>query len=333
MRIVVDAMGGDNAPEQIVLGALQAAEEYTDITVVLTGRSEVIRPMVEGRPGSERVEIVHANEVIETGEPPVAALRHKKDSSLVVAIDLVKRGEAEAVVSAGSTGAFMAGSLLMIGRLPGIDRPALASVMPTLRGQSLLLDMGANVDCKPENLLQFAVMGSLYSKAVLGCADPTLGLLSVGAEETKGNELVKAAHKLIKAAPGLNFSGNIEARDIPGGIVDVVVCDGFAGNIVLKLTEGLSAALFKMIKREITNSVPRRLAAAALKPAFAGIKRSLDYAEYGGAPLLGLRGAAIKCHGSSDARAIKNGIRVARRFVANDVLGHITSYFGGPQDQ
>jgi glycerol-3-phosphate acyltransferase PlsX len=324
-------MGGDHAPEQIVRGAAQAAAEYSDVTVILTGDQERIRPLLANLPGGERVEVVHTSQVIETGEPPVQALRRKKDSSLVVAINLVKDGAADAVVSAGSTGAFMAGSLLTLGRLAGVDRPALASVVPTLKGGSLLIDMGANVDCKPENLLQFAVMGSCYAEAILGVARPRIGLLSVGAEETKGNELVKATHELLKSAQGLNFIGNIEARDIPHGGADVVVCDGFAGNIVLKLTEGLASAIFSMLKDELTKSVARKLAAATLKPAFVGLKKKMDYAEYGGAPLLGLKGAVIKCHGSSDARAIKNGIRVARQFVAQGVLGRIDDYFAAKQ--
>lgn len=331
MRIVVDAMGGDNAPEQIVLGALAAAREYPDVDIVLTGRSEAIAPLLQGAPGSERITVVHANEVIETAESPVSALRRKKDSSLVVALDMVKRGEAAAVVTAGSTGAFMAGGLLLIGRMPGIDRPALASVVPTLKRGTLLLDMGANVDCKPENLVQFAVMGSCYSEAILGVARPRVALLSVGVEESKGSEPVKAAHQLLKAAPGINFVGNIEARDIPSGDVDVVVCDGFAGNVILKLTEGLSSAIFQMIRTELTRSLPRKLAAAVLRPAFGSIKKRMDYAEYGGVPLIGIKGAAIKCHGSSDARAIKNGIRVARQYVAADVGARIAAHFTGTE--
>lgn len=331
MRIVVDAMGGDNAPEAVVRGAVEAAAEYADVTVVLTGDESRVRPLLAGQPGGDQVEVIHCSQVIETGEPPVQALRHKKDSSLVVAVGQVKAGAADAVVTAGSTGAFMAGCLLMLGRLACIDRPALASVMPGLNGGTLLIDMGANVDCKPENLLQFAVMGSCYAEAILGVERPRIGLLSVGAEESKGSELVKAAHDLLKQAPGLNFIGNIEARDIPYSVADVVVCDGFAGNIVLKLTEGLSSAIFSMLKSELTKSVPRKLAAAALKPAFSGLKKQMDYAEYGGAPLIGLRGAAIKCHGSSDARAIKNGIRVARQFVSQGVLAKIDDYFAVKQ--
>lgn len=327
MRIVVDGMGGDRAPEEIVRGAAEAAAEYRDVTVVLTGDEARLKPLLAAAPGGELVEVVHASQVIETGEPPVQALRRKKDSSLVVAINLVRDGAADAVVSAGSTGAFMAGSLLALGRLAGIDRPALASVFPTLNGGSLLIDMGANVDCKPEHLLQFAVMGSCYAEAILGRPRPSIGLLSVGTEESKGSELVKAAHQLLKEAPGLNFIGNIEARDIPLGGADVIVCDGFAGNIVLKLTEGVAGALFTMLKTEFKKSLPRALAAAALRPAFVELKKKMDYAEYGGAPLLGLKGAAIKCHGSSDARAIKNGVRAARQFVAEGVLDRISRYF------
>ncbi|MGE5561413.1 MAG: phosphate acyltransferase PlsX [Chloroflexota bacterium] len=326
MRIVVDAMGGDNAPEAVVKGAVEAAEAYSDINVVLSGDEQRLRALV-GTGGSGRIEFVHASQVIETGEPPVQALRRKKDSSLVVAINLVRDGKADAVVTAGSTGAFMAGCLLNLGRLPGIDRPALAAVLPTLTGGSLLIDMGANVDCKPENLLQFAVMGSCYAEAILGVARPRVGLLSVGAEESKGSDLVKAAHGLLREAVGLNFAGNIEARDIPYGAADVVVCDGFAGNVVLKLTEGLASAIFAMLKTELSKSPARKLAAAALRPAFSGLKKKMDYSEHGGAPLLGLKGAAIKCHGSSDARAIRNGVRVARQFVAQGVLTRISDYF------
>lgn len=327
MRIVVDGMGGDRAPEEIVRGAAEAAREHRDVAVILTGDEGRLKPLLAAAPGGELVELVHASQVIDTGEPPVQALRRKKDSSLVVAINMVRDGVADAVVSAGSTGALMAGSLLALGRLNGIDRPALASVYPTLKGGSLLIDMGANVDCKPEHLLQFAVMGSCYAEAILGRPRPSIALLSVGTEESKGNELVKAAHQLLKEAPGLNFIGNIEARDIPLGGVDVIVCDGFAGNIVLKLTEGVAGALFTQLKTEFKRSLPRSLAAVALRPAFVELKKQMDYAEYGGAPLLGLKGVAIKCHGSSDARAIKNGVRAARKFVLEGVLDRINQYF------
>lgn len=315
MKIAVDAMGGDFAPQEIVKGALQAAAEYK-LAVILVGDEEKVRAELGGHDAGGLVSIVHAPEVIEMNEHPAVSVRRKKNSSIVRATQLVKAGEAGALVSAGSTGAAMASALLGLGRIKGIDRPAIAGVLPNEKGCTVLLDAGANVDCKPHHLLQFGVMGYLYAKKILGIANPRVGLLSNGEEETKGNEITLAAFPLLSKA-GINFIGNVEGRDIFRGTVDVVVCDGFVGNIVLKAGEGMVGALFKMMKEEITKSLLAKMGTVMAEPALKGVKRRLDYAEYGGAPLLGVNGASIICHGSSTAKAVKNAIRVARESVDN----------------
>ncbi|NLX70896.1 MAG: phosphate acyltransferase PlsX [Clostridiales bacterium] len=320
MNIIVDAMGGDKAPGEIIQGCIDAVLEY-DITLTLIGQEEVIREELKKRNAPEdKFTIVHASEVIETDEAPVAAIRSKKDSSMVRGFELLRQDPKGVVVSAGNTGALMAGGLLKVGRIKGIDRPALAPMIPNLGRGTLLIDAGANADCKPQNLVQFAIMGSIYTEKVLGFENPRVGLVNIGQEETKGNELTKEAYNLLKNEKSIKFVGNVEPRDIPQGVVDVLVCDGFVGNVILKLTEGVALGLFQMIKEELTKNALAMFGALLLKPGLKKLKDRMDYAEHGGAPLLGVKGGIIKAHGSSDARAIKNAVRQAMLFARNNVL-------------
>ncbi|MBV9228456.1 MAG: phosphate acyltransferase PlsX [Chloroflexi bacterium] len=322
VRVALDAMGGDNAPGEIVLGAVQAAREY-GMGVYLVGREEAIRAELAKHDTSELdLPILHTDEVIEMDEHPANAVRRKKNASMLLALQLVRDGEALGAVSAGNSGAMMAASLFTLKRLPGVERPALGGVFPTKDGASLVIDMGANTDCKPEYLLQFALMGSIYMERIFHVQAPRVGLLANGEEESKGNQQVIETHKLLKesaATLGLNFIGNIEGRDIPAGAVDVVVCDGFVGNVVLKLSEGLAETLIGMLRTQMTSSFTSKLAAAVLRPGLRKIFKRLDYAEYGGVPLLGVNGAAIVSHGRSNAKAIKNALRVARQTAETGV--------------
>lgn len=318
IKVAVDAFGGDFAPEQIVEGALEAAAQ-DGAEVVLVGDEARLKVLVQGKAGSERVEIVHASEVIQMDEEPVKAVRSKEDSSLVVAAKLVGKGEAAALVSAGSTGATLAASLFHIKRIKGVERPAITTLMPTRTGFSLVLDVGANSDCRPNQLVQFAQMGSIYAEEVLKVHKPRVGLLNVGHEPGKGNQLVKEVYDLLQEAD-LNFIGNVEGRDIPSGQVDVLVCDGFVGNIVLKFAEGLASTLFGMIKDEASGSYLAKAGAALMLPGFRRIKKRMDPHEYGGAPLLGINGVVIVAHGSSNARAIRNAIRVASEGAQNNYV-------------
>lgn len=327
IKIAVDGFGGDYAPEQVVAGCLQAASEDR-IPILLTGDQAVLAPLIAGRPGSELIEIVHASEQIGMDEAPVEAVRAKKDASLIVAARLVKDKEAAGLVSAGNTGACMAAALFIIGRIKGIERPAITSLMPTVKGICLMVDVGANVDCRPSHLAQFAQMGAIYAQRVLGRPNPRVGLLNIGEEPSKGNDAAQKAYQLLSCAD-INFIGNIEGRDIPGGEADVVVCDGFVGNIVLKFAEGLGLGMFSMLKEELTASLPRKLAAAVLRPGLAKIKKKMDYAEYGGAPLLGVKGTVIIAHGSSNAKAIRNAIRVAKEAASNGVVDAIAQLMAG----
>ncbi|EHL06243.1 fatty acid/phospholipid synthesis protein PlsX [Desulfitobacterium hafniense DP7] len=322
MRIAVDAMGGDHAPAEIVKGALRSIEQF-DIEVILVGQPERIKEFLPQGEVPARVRIKEATEVVEMDEHPAQAVRRKKDSSIVVATRLVKEGDADALVSAGSTGAQMAASLLGLGRIKGIDRPAIVTVLPTLEGGKLLLDVGANPDAKPEHLVQYAMMGSIYAESILGIQNPKVGLLNIGTEESKGNELTQATYPLLQKAP-LNFIGNVEGRAIPyGQAADVVVCEGFVGNVVLKTTEGLAGALFQLIKEKITATPLRKLGALAIKPGLKEIAKMMDYAEYGGAPLLGVNGISIISHGSSNEKAIFNAIRVAKECVESGFIEEI----------
>ncbi|MBE3558995.1 MAG: phosphate acyltransferase PlsX [Ktedonobacteraceae bacterium] len=327
VRIALDAMGGDKAPGEIVQGAIQAAREY-HMGIYLVGRQEAIQAEL-ARHDTRGLDlpIIHTDEVIEMDEHPAAAVRRKKDASMVVALQQVREGAALGAVSAGNSGAMLAASLFTLKRLPGVDRPALGGIYPTRSGVCLVIDMGANTDCKPEYLLQFALMGSIYIERIFHIKAPRVGLLANGEEESKGNQQVIEAHQLLKKnaqALHLNFIGNIEGRDIPTGNVDVVVCDGFVGNVVLKLSEGIGETFTDMLKEQLTSSLPSKLAAAVLKPGLYRMFKRLDYAEYGGVPLLGINGAAIVAHGRSNARAIKNALRVARQTAEMGVAAAIT---------
>ena len=326
VRVALDAMGGDNAPGEIVLGAVQAAREY-GIGVYLVGREDTIRAEL-ARYDTRGLDlpIIHTDEVIEMDEHPATAVRRKKNASMTLALQKVRDGEALGAVSAGNSGAMMAAALFTLKRIEGVDRPALGGMFPTRDGACMVIDMGANTDCKPEYLQQFALMGSIYMERIFAVRSPRVGLLSNGEEETKGNELVQQAHQLLKASAatlGLNFIGNIEGRDIPAGGADVAVCDGFVGNVVLKLGEGLAETLIGMLRTQMTSSLPNKLAAAVLQPGLRKMFRRLDYAEYGGVPLLGVNGSAIIAHGRSNAKAIKNAVRVARQTAETNVAGAI----------
>ena len=328
IRIAVDAMGGDNASGAVVEGCLMALRERADIAVTLAGPRDKLEALLEGAgDAAGRVEILDAPDVIGMDEAPVMAVRRKPNSSMVKALDEVKRGAAQACVSAGSTGALLAGGMFRVGRIKGIERPALGVVIPSAQKPYILLDSGANAECRPEYLVQFALMGSIYMEKVKGYSSPRVGLVNIGAESEKGNELSKATYPLLEAS-GLNFTGNIEPRDIPAGAADVVVTDGFTGNVVLKLTEGLAAMLMGMIKTELMASPVTKVGAALAKPAFRSVKKRMDYTEEGGAPLLGVKGAVIKAHGSSNSTAIKNALFQAARMVEGGVAEIIEAQVG-----
>jgi len=320
MRLAVDAMGGDHAPKEIVLGAMKAIENYKDVHIVLVGDEKKIR---EHLMNEERIEILHTEEVILGTDEPVRAVRRKKTASMVLAAQQVADGHADACISAGNTGALMAAGLFIVGRIEGIERPALAPTLPTVGGEGfLLLDVGANADAKPEHLVQYAIMGSIYSEKARGITRPRVGLLNIGTEEKKGNELVRNTFELLKEAD-INFIGNVESRDLLEGAADVVVADGFTGNMVLKTIEGTAMSVFKMLKTALTSSFKSKMAATVLKPDLAVLKNKMDYTEYGGAGLFGLKAPVIKAHGSSDANAVYNSIRQAREMVEKDVSGTI----------
>lgn len=319
MRIALDAMGGDFAPTEVVKGAVRAAREL-DAQIVLVGDQERIRQELGRAPSN--IEIVHASQVIEMQEHPAAAVRRKRDASVVVAGLLVAEGKADAMISAGNSGAAMAVALMKIGAIPGIERPAIATLIPSRNGKTVLLDVGAVVDCRPENLLDFATMGGIYAEQVLGISEPRVGLLSIGEEPTKGNELTKATYELLQKA-SLNFIGNVEGRELFADVADVVVCDGFVGNVVIKVSEGLGEFVVDSVKGEVNQSLFYRLAAMALSPGLKRLKKKVDYAEYGGAPLLGVNGICIISHGRSDSRAIYNAVKAAARAVNADVVGRI----------
>lgn len=319
MYIAVDVFGGDHAPGAVLDGCRMALAEQVDLNLLLTGDEAVItKYMRENALDEKRIKIRHAPDVITTHEMPTAAIRQKKNSSLVQALQSVAEGESKCMVSAGSSGAVLAGATLIVRRIKGVKRPALAPFMPTRDGCILLLDCGANTDCKPSYLLQFAVMGSAYYRLMQNVERPRVGLLNNGAEAEKGNELTKAAYPLLEGAP-IRFAGNCEARDVLSGDFDVVVCDGFAGNIVLKNTEGVASLLVKMLKDELMGSTRTKFGAALARPAFASFKKRMDYTEYGGALLLGINGGILKAHGSSNAKAICAAIRQARSYAAGNV--------------
>lgn len=307
--VAVDAMGGDNAPVEPIKGAVNAVNAKDNIYVVLTGKEEIIRSELEKYTyNKEKITVCNADEVIETGEPPVMAIKKKKNSSLVMALSMVKEGSADAFVSAGSSGAILVGGQVIVGRIKGVERPPLAPLIPTKKGVSLLVDCGANVDARPSHLVQFARMGSIYMEHVMGVKNPKVAIVNIGVEEEKGNQLVKETYPLLKNCTDINFVGSIEARDIPNGDVDVIVCEAFVGNVILKLYEGVGAALISKVKEGMMTSLRSKIGALLVKPALKKTLKSFDASEYGGAPLIGLNGLVVKTHGNSTAKEISASI-------------------------
>lgn len=325
MKLAIDAMGGDHAPEQIIFGVNRALKELPELELMIFGDQEKIQPLLDA--GSQiRTEVIHSPDVILGTDEPVRAVRRKKQSSLVMMAEAVANKKAAACVSAGNTGALMAAGLFIVGRIDGIERPALAPTFPTVDGKGfVMLDAGANSDAKPEHLLQYAVMGSVYAEKVRGIKKPRVGLLNIGTEEKKGNELTKAAYKLLSEAPGMNFIGNVESRELLNGAADVVVTDGFTGNMVLKTIEGSALSIFSMLKTALTASTKSKIGALLLKDELRGLKNKMDYAEYGGAGLFGLKAPVIKAHGSSDANAFYHGIEQAYKMAQANVPAIIES--------
>ena len=309
VNVAVDAMGGDNAPIEIVKGAIEALNEEKKIKLFLLGRKEVIeQELAKYTYDADRVEVVHTEEVIETAEPPVMAIRTKKDSSIVKGMHLVKDGTCDAFVSAGSSGAVLVGGQIIVGRLKGVERPPMAPLIPTANGAALLIDCGANVDARPSHLVQFAKMGSVYMENVVGIKNPRVGIVNIGAEEEKGNALVKETFPLLKNCPDINFIGGVEARDIPAGAADVVVCEAFVGNVILKMYEGVGAVMLKKVKEGMMTSLRSKIGALLVKPALKETLKAFSLDEYGGAPMLGLKGLVVKTHGSSKAVEVKNSV-------------------------
>lgn len=313
MRVAIDGMGGDNSPEEIVKGCVEAQKEL-GVEITITGPiGKINEELLKYEYDKEKISVLNTTEIISLDESPVLAIRRKKDSSLRRAIDLVKDGTCDAVVSAGSTGALLAGGLFIVGRIKGIDRPALAPLMPGKNGKFMVLDVGANTDLKPENLVQFAHMGKVYFESILGYINPKIGLINIGVEEEKGNELTKETYQLLKKEEKLNFIGNVEPRDIISGDTQILVCDGFVGNTVLKMFEGVVKTLMQMIKENLMSSFKGKLGGLLIKDSLKNMMKDYDYKEEGGSSFLGLDGIVVKAHGSSDAKAIKNAIRQAKR--------------------
>ena len=309
VNVAVDAMGGDNAPAEIVKGAVEAINADKRVKVFLVGRQDAVNEQLKQYTyDPAQLEVVHAEEVIETAEPPVMAIRKKKDSSIVRCMTLVKEGHCDAMVSAGSTGAVLVGGQVIVGRIKGVERAPLAPLIPTEKGVSLLIDCGANVDARPSHLVQFAKMGSVYMEHVMGVPNPKVGIVNIGAEEEKGNALVKEAFPLLKNCLEINFVGSVEARDIPAGAVDVVVCEAFVGNVILKMYEGVGASLIKKVKAGMMTNLRSKIGALLVKPALKATLKGFSTDEYGGAPLLGLKGLVVKTHGSSKAIEVKNSV-------------------------
>ena len=333
INVAVDAMGGDNAPVEIIKGAAQAVQQSERIKVFLVGKEEAIqKELANYSLPQEQVEIVNATEVIETAEPPVAAIRAKKDSSIVKGMKLVKDGTCDAFVSAGSTGAVLVGGQVLVGRNKGVERPPLAPVIPTAKGAALLIDCGANVDARPSHLVQFAQMGSIYMENVLGVKNPKVGIVNIGAEEEKGNALVKETFPLLKECKEINFVGSVEARDIPAGAVDVVVCEAFVGNVILKMYEGVGSVMLHEIKKGMLSTLRSKIGALLVKPALKETLKTFDLEQYGGAPLLGLKGLVVKTHGSSKAVEIKNSILQCETFKEQQINEKIKARLGQKEE-
>ncbi|ROR22367.1 phosphate:acyl-[acyl carrier protein] acyltransferase [Mobilisporobacter senegalensis] len=309
VKIAVDAMGGDNAPGQIIKGAVEAVNDRKDIKVFLVGKEDIINAELKQYDfNANQIEVINANEVISNDEAPVMAIRRKKESSIVVSLNLVKNGDADAFVSAGSTGAVLVGGQFIVGRIKGVERPPLAPLLPTIKGVSLLIDCGANVDARSSHLVQFAKMGSIYMENVVGIKNPRVAIVNIGAEEEKGNMLVKETYPLLKNCPDINFIGSIEARDIPYGGADVIVCEAFVGNVILKLYEGVGSAIISSVKKGLLSSFQSKIGALLIKKDLKRTLKSFDASEHGGAPLLGLNGLVVKTHGSSKSTEVKNSI-------------------------
>lgn len=327
MRIALDAMGGDYAPGKIISGAIKASRLYNDITIVLVGNENAVKEELSNQQYNENhFEIIHTEEVIDMEESPTRAIRKKKKSSIIKGLEIVKERRVDAFVSAGNTGAVMAGSLFKIGRIKGIKRPSILINFPSIIGQTIVMDNGANADCKPEHLLEFAIMGQVYARQISGVNKPRIGLLSIGEEKEKGNQLVKETYELFKNDSRIiNFIGNVEGRDIFNGNCDLVICDGFVGNVVLKTTEGVANFMFKLLKEALTKNFRAKLGALLLKPYLKVLKDKTDYRQYGGAPLLGIDGVVIISHGSSDEIAIMNAVKVARNTIKENIVELITA--------
>ncbi len=331
VTVALDAMGGDYAPKETVSGAIEAVKEFDQISVILVGREAEINKELSGYEDypKDRIRVVNADEVIDMGEVPTIAIKEKKNSSLVVAMKLVRDGEADAIVSAGSTGAILVGGQLVVGRIKGVKRPALCPFLPTKKGMSLLIDCGANVDAKPENLVQFAQMGSIYYENVMGVKNPTVGIVNIGTEEEKGNKLVKETGPLLKECKDINFIGSVEARDIPSKPSNVLVCEAFVGNVILKLFEGLALTFLGVVKKALLKSAKTKIGAVLIKKSLKEQLALFSTKDQGGAPLLGLKGLVVKAHGNSKSFEIKTAIGQCITFKENDISGKISKVVGG----
>lgn len=329
MQILIDAMGGDKAPDEIVKGCIDAIKESDEFDLVLIGDSEKIKSILdENKCNSSRIRILHSDEVITNEDIPTKAIKTKKDSSMMIGLKMLKEKEGDVFISAGNTGALLTGALLVLGRMTGVDRPALAPVLPTKNGRTMLLDAGLNVVCKPINYLQFGIIGSIYMKEIFHIENPKVGLINVGAEETKGNETIKQAYAKL-ANSGINFVGNVEGRQIPMGDVDVAVCDGFIGNVLLKFIEGIGLFIYDGLKNVFYKNIISKFSALVVSKELKAFKKTLDYEEYGGTPILGVNGIVFKCHGSSNAKSVKNAIIKAVQFTRSSVMEQIAREFKG----